>query len=242
MNLTALALTIGIASGFTASDQTALSRLRSAVDALEHGSQGAAAFRRLAPPTQIATWKRLQRQVRYPRAGSLDLAFALAYYQVEFRQNVQRLLIPVWMKERGRPVKPSSLTNLPGDLELLYAQRPDPLILRILLDPRLQSICDAGGSDPGPDIEALNNLWSADPVALLRAASGSPLRIKTLAKAINEEYGDKDPAHRGDAAALRKLTRHSDTAVARVARQLLVTLQRLHRGVWPPRGAEPYAP
>jgi hypothetical protein len=132
--------------------------------------------------------------------------------------------------------------SLPGDLELLYARRPDPQIPGILLDPRMQSICDADGSDPGPDIEALNNLWAADPVALLRAAAGSPPRMKTLARAIDEIFGDKDPAHRGDAATLRGLTRHPDTRTARAAKQLLAALRRLHGGLWPPRGAEPYAP
>jgi hypothetical protein len=242
MILPAVTLAFSLLAHLSASDQSALSDLRAAVDGLERGNQGTAAFERLTPPTQIATWKRLQREIRYPIAGSQDLAFALAYYHVDFSRNIQRLLLPVRRKEQGRPVKPSILESLPLDLEILYERHPDAQILNALLDPRITRNCDADARDPGPVTEALNNLWLSDPAALLRAASGSGPRIKTLADAIDCDYGDKDPAHRRDAATLRGLSGQRDARVAAAARQLLAALRHMHGGVWPPRGVAPYAP
>src|SRR5216683_3846031 len=86
-----------------------------------------------------------------------------------------------------------------------------------------------------PKCEALNNLWASNPVPLLMAAFGSRQRMRTLAEAVDYVYGDKDPAHRMDAATLRRLSRQRDRRAALAARQLLAALRAMHRGVWPPR-------
>jgi hypothetical protein len=242
MILPALALAVSLLAGLTAPDRAALSHLRSAVDGLEHGTRAEAEFQRLAPPGNIRTWQRLQRQVHYPKAGSLDLAFALAYYHVDYHQNLQRLLLPAREPRGSRRANPASLEILPLDLTILQARHHDVETLNALLDPRLHSFYQSYRGDPDPQCEALNNLWSSDPVPLLRAASGSRQRLRTLAEAVDYVYGDKDPAHRVDATMLRRLSGQRDRRVALAARQLLIALQAMHKGVWPPRGVEPYQP
>ena len=237
-----LALTVSLLGGRSALDRAALSSLRSAVSGLEHGSLGEAAFQHLAPPANIYTWKRLQHQIRYPKAGSLDLAFALAYYHVDYHHNIQRLLLPVRSPD-GRPrAKLSALETLPQDLMILHERHHDVETLGALLDPRFHALFKSHRGDPDPQCESLNNLWETDPVPLLLAASGSQERMRTLAEAVDYDYGDKDPAHCADAATLRRLGRHPDRRVARAAGQLLAALRAMHRNVWPPPGVEPYTP
>lgn len=232
MILPALALAISLLAGLAAPDRAALSHLRSAVDGLEHGTRAEAEFQRLAPSSNIRTWQRLQHQVHYPRDGFLDLAFALAYYHVDYHQNLQRLLLPVREQQGGRRANASFLETLPEVLVILHERHHDVETLGALLDPRFHSLYKSYRGDPDPQCEALNNLWDTDPVPLLLAASGSRQRTRTLADAVDYVYGDKDPAHRMDAATLRRLSHQP----------VLATLRAMHRGFWPPRGVKPYAP
>jgi hypothetical protein len=158
MILPALALTVSLLAGLTAPDRAALSHLRSAIDDLEHGTRAEAEFQRLAPPGNIRTWQRLQRRVHYPKAVSLDLAFALAYYHVDCHQNLQRLLLPARESHRGRSAHPSSLETLPLDLAILHGRHHDVETLNALLDPQLHSFYKSYRGDPDPQCEALNHL------------------------------------------------------------------------------------
>jgi hypothetical protein len=192
-------------------DQAVRTRLRRAVDGLEKVAISRQQFERLAPRSKVPTWQRLQRRLHYPRLGALDLAFVLAYYWVDYRQNLQRLLLPDRRWVRGKAAMPESLT---GDLVILHRKHHDDASLGALLDVRLD-----GG--PGEEHEyALYQLWKRKPATLLRLAAGSKRRLGTLEGMVLME-GDAVMERNPILMELRKFTRHQDRRVAGAARRLL---------------------
>src|SRR5437660_6201283 len=86
-------------------DQAAQSMLRRAVARLENGTISRQQFERLAPRRNVPTWQRLQQRIHYPQSGALDLAFVLAYYGVDYRHNLRRLMLPAGRMGRSREEK-----------------------------------------------------------------------------------------------------------------------------------------
>src|SRR5438132_9671325 len=104
-----LALLLSPPARLSPADRAAQATLRRAVARLENGTISRQQFERLAPRKSVPTWQRLQRRIRYPQFGALDLAFALAYYGVDYRRNLQRLLVPDQLWQRGKASMPESL-------------------------------------------------------------------------------------------------------------------------------------
>ena len=134
--------------------QAARVALRRAVGRLESGTISREQFERLAPRRNVPTWQRLQRRIHYPQSGWLDLAFVLAYWGVDYRRNVQRLMLPDQLWQRGKASIPEMLTV---DLMILHDKHDDTASLGALLDV---------GLDGGPAEEqeaAIYTLWQRQP-------------------------------------------------------------------------------
>jgi hypothetical protein len=224
-----LLLTIVAASqvvAYSQTDRAALASLRQAVAGLENGVIGPRQFERQAPRSNIPTWQRLQRRIPSTQSGSADLALALAYYGVEYRQNLGRLLAPYrrWTQTHQKQQGPISrhdasvVQSLPTDLGILYRKHRDAQSLGLLLDLRL----DADEQAEGQRQEVLRHLWPENEVAILRAASGSRERLQSVAEMLDANYASTAGA-RATHAELQRLTHHPDRRVAKAATELLHT-------------------
>jgi hypothetical protein len=197
-------------------DQAARATLRRAVDRLENGTISRQQFERLAPRRNVPNWQRLQRRIHYPQSGALDLAFVLAYYGVDYRRNLQRLLLPDQLWQRGKALMPESLT---GDLVILHDKHHDTASLGALLDLSLDG-------DPAEEQEAaIYELWQRQPVTLLRVAARSRARLGSLEVMVQME-GDDAKARKQLFAELRQFGHHPDRRVAGAAQRLLSMARR----------------
>jgi hypothetical protein len=214
--LLALALLLSLPARLSPADRTAQATLRRAVAGLENESTSPRQFERLAPRRTVPLWQRLQRKVRYPRYGAMDLAFVLAYYGVDYRQNLQRLFLPDQAWQRGRASMPEGLI---GDLVILHDKHHDTASLGALLDLALD-----GG--PAEVQEAtIYGIWQQEPAMLLRVAAGSKARLGALDVMVQME-GDDLKVRRQLFAELRRFSRHPDRRVAGAARRLLSMARR----------------
>lgn len=197
-------------------DQQAQAALRRAVERLEQGDITRKEFERLAPRRNVSTWRRLQRRIRYPQFGALDLAFVLAYYDVDYPRNLQRLLLPDRVWPRGNVPMPEMLTT---DLMILHDKHHDTASIGALLDLAL---------DGGPAEEqeaAIYEIWKQAPTTLLRLAAGSDQRLGSLDDMVLME-GDDLKTRKQLFAELRQYGRHPDPRVARAAHRLLGMARR----------------
>lgn len=214
--IVALALLLGRPASLSPADQAARVSLRRAVARLESGTVTPRHFERLAPRRNEPMWLWLQRRMRYPQSGALDLAFVLAYYGVDYRENLQRLMLPDRLWTKGKAPMPESLTD---DLTILHNKHHDTASLGALLDLKLD-----GG--PGEEQEgAIYDLWQRQPTALLRLAAGSKSRLGNLEDMVQIE-GDDAKARKQLFAELRRFGRHPDPRVAAAARSLLSSARR----------------
>jgi hypothetical protein len=216
MLLLALVLLLSHPARLSPADQAARVALRRAVARLESGAISRQQFERLAPQRNMPTWQKLQQQIHYPQSGALDLAFVLAYYGVDYRRNLQRLLLPDQLWQRGKASMPESLSD---DLKILHDRHHDTASLGALLD----LVLDGGPAEGQEDIIA--RLWQRQPVTLLRLAAGSKTRLRNLEDMVQLE-GDDLPARKQLFAELRQYGRHPDPRVAGAARTLLSMARR----------------
>jgi len=102
--LLALVLLLSLPARLSPADRAVQATLRRAVSGLESESISPRQFERLAPRGNVPLWQQLQRRIQYPRYGAMDLAFVLAYYGVDYRRNLQRLLLGgSEVSQRSRP-------------------------------------------------------------------------------------------------------------------------------------------
>ena len=167
----ALALLLGQPAQLSPADQAARVSLRRAVARLESGAISPQQFERLAPRRNVPTWQWLQQRIHYPQSGALDLAFVLAYYGVDYRRNLRRLMLPDQRWQRGKASMPESLSD---DLMILHDKHHDTASLGALLD----LVLDGGPAEGQEDIIA--KLWQRQPATLLRLAAGSKTRLGNL--------------------------------------------------------------
>jgi hypothetical protein len=212
----ALALLLSQPAQLPAADRAAQVTLRRAVSQLEKGTISRGQFERLAPRRSVPTWQRLQRRLRYPQAGTLDLAFVLAYYGIDYRQNLRRLVLPAKLWQSGKAPMPEYLTD---DLVILHEKHHDTASLAALLDLALD-----GGPAEGQEA-AIYAQWQRQPATLLRLAVGSETRLRNLADMVQME-GDDPQVRKQLFAELRRLGRHRDRRVAKAAQSLLAMAKR----------------
>jgi hypothetical protein len=211
-----LALLLSQPMPLSTADRAAQGALRRAVSQRENEAISRRQFERLAPRRNIPTWQRLQRRIRYPQRGALDLAFVLAYYGVDYRQNLQQLMRParLWLKDKA-PM-PEYLAQ---DLAILHEKHRDTASLAALLDLVLDG-------HPGEEQEAIvYDLWQREARTMLRLAAGSKTRLRTLEDMVLME-GDDLEARKELFAELRRLGRHHDRRVAAAAQSLLAMSKR----------------
>jgi hypothetical protein len=216
MVIAALVFLVSLPARLSPADRAVQATLRRAVAGLENDSITARQFERLVPRRNVPIWQRLQRRIIYPRYGAMDLAFVLAYYGVDYRHNLQRLLLPdkAWQRRKGPMPE-----NLASDLDILHEKRHDLASLGALLDLVLDG-------DPAEGQEAvISNLWQREPVTLLRVASGSKTRQRNLEDMVQME-GDDRRVREQLFAELRRFGRHADRRVASAARRLLSMARR----------------
>jgi hypothetical protein len=238
MILLALVMVASQPARLSPGNQAVRATLRRAVEELESRAENGLEneklafrqFERLAPRSNIAVWQRLQRRIPPTRSGSLDLAFVLAYYGVDYERNLRRLLLPYRRWQRGIIPIPKTeaaaiheatmLDTLPYDLELLFRKHRDGQSLSTLLVLRL----DGGPGELQAD--AISHLWGDDHAArMLRVAAGSKVRRENIEAAL-EMDSDDSRDRKEIAAELRRLCHHPDTRVAKTAREVLSNLKR----------------
>jgi hypothetical protein len=219
-------LLFGQPAALSPADRAALATLRRSVDQREGGKISASQFERLAPRSKIPTWQRLQQQIPSPRSGSADLAFVLAYYGVDYPQNLRRLLLSyrrlnranAHSSERTLAHDEAVVENLPADLSLLYRKHLDARSLGALLDMRLD------GASSEEQMGALQELWPGHAVEMLRVADGSPARLGNLAEMLGGE--DETAGQSKDTLAeVQKYARHRDPRVRRAAERVAFLLK-----------------
>jgi hypothetical protein len=216
MAILALALLFSQPARLSPADQAVRATLRQAVAQLEDGTISQGQFERLVPRRNVPIWQRLQRRIHYPQFGALDLAFVLAYYGVDYRHNLQRLLLPNQASRIGKIPMPESLT---GDLMILHDKHHDTASLGALLDLALD-----GG--PAEELEgAIYELWQQQPTTLLRLAAKSTTRLGNLEDMVLTE-GDDLKVRKQLLAELRQFGHHPDRRVAGAARRLLSMASR----------------
>jgi hypothetical protein len=235
--LTIVVLLIVAANPGRAADTAALARLRQGIQQLEERQISPKQFEEQLPRSNVSNWQRLQRQIGATRSGAGDLAFVLAYYNVDRARNVDRLLQSHrrWLRPRPRALRddqePTRLERHDGaivgtiarDLQILYLKFRDTSLLRTLVSLQL----DGGPAEEQTDI--LQELWPEDRIRMLRVAAGSTAAVENLADIFlmmddDTERGRKDLAEgRSEIAAL---TRHPDHRVAQAARGVLAQLHR----------------
>jgi hypothetical protein len=208
-------------------DQAARVALRRAVARLEQGSISRQQFERLVPPRNVPAWQRLQRRIHYPQTGALDLAFVLAYYGVDYRQNLQRLMLPasrIGSSQEGKSETAAehgfnARDTLPDDLMILYRKHHDTASLGALLDLRLD------GASAESQEAVIYQLWQRQPATLLRIAAGSKTRLWNIEQMVVMEGDDAKP-RKQLLAELRRFGRHPDPRVAGAARRVLSMARR----------------
>ncbi len=225
----ALALMLSASAAPDRSDQRVRAALRQAVARLEQGESNPKQFERRLPRSNVPTWQRLQKQTPGSRSGSADLAFILAYYGVDYHQNLRRLLLPYhrWRRTLARPSASASthdeavVESLPSDLEILYRKHRDPESLGLLLD--MQS----DGAVAEEQVGALQELWQGHAVTMLRAAAGSPVRLGNLADMLGSE-AESAADRKASVAEVRKFTHHPDARVRQAAAKLTFLLKAVY--------------
>jgi hypothetical protein len=219
-------------------DQAARAALRRAVTLLENDQISREQFEELVPRADIPRWQRLQRQIPVPRPGSADLAFVLAYYGVEYAQNLDRLQQPYrrWrrlctrLRCRVSAHDQGVIETLPGDLEILYGKHRDAVSLGALLDLQLDLASTEAGTDgsaAGAQMAALHRVWINHAPAMLWAASAAPGRLQNLAWSLalaNDNTYDREEALRQ----LDDLCQHADLRVAQAAGKVRTRLLAIY--------------
>lgn len=210
-------------------DRAEQAAIRRAVGQLENGKIRQSRFEQLLPRSHIPTWQRIQRQIPSTRSGSADLAFVLAYYGVEYRHNLDRLLLPYrrWRQALASPAASGGshdaavVESLPDDLRLLYLKHHDIHSLGALLGMQLD------GAYSENQMGVLQQLWNSHAVEMLRAAAGSPVRLGNIAEMLAGE-NEKPADERAVLAELRPFTRHHDQRVAQAAERVVFLVKAVY--------------
>ena len=139
------------------------------------------------------------------------MAFVLAYYGIDYQQNLQRLLLPYqrWRKGASSERENNMLEALPTDLLILHLKHGDARSLAALLDLQL---------DGAPAETHASVLAELDPVRMLRLADGSPVRIANIGGML---LYVSDLDQQAAAKEVRPFIHHRDPCVARAARKVL---------------------
>lgn len=213
----------------SSADRADLAALRDAVTGLENGIIGPRQFERQVPKSHIQTWLRLQRRIPSTASGSANLALVLAYYGVDYDQNLRRLLDSYWrwmQHPRGRSSRTAQhdavvVANLPADLGILHDKRHDLASLRALLD--MDSGTRTGSTAEqmaGQASEVVARLWQQDDESVLRAAFGSQTRLWNVEQTLDWSFASKTGAQAA-CRELQRLSRRPDRRVSGAARQIL---------------------
>lgn len=214
-----------------AADRRALEHVISAVTQFEY-ERNTRDFTRAAPKTLIPTWRRLQSRLAPNERGYPSVAFALAFYQVDYARNIERLLAQYRIARRAydadqEPALPPRYGEaeelLPNDLYILFERFHDPVSLGRLMDLRTDGAMAENQS------WWLHDIWTSRPTATLLAANKSPVRLERLADTINYEANPAYAADkfRHDHATLARLMRSRDRRVAHTSRAVQERLVRL---------------
>lgn len=184
-------------------------------------------FRARIPKTEIGYLRRIQKSIDPRSEAACEIAFVLAYYQVDFDANLRQML----RTDYSNQYFPVSIVE--GDVteyfaDFLYRRCPGLTALRIWLDTEVD----------GASAEEATGFWYAawkrDRLGMLLAAAGSKMRIYHVALALTSAFEDPDPEdeklgedivrhriHRD----LNRFCRSGNPKVARTARAVLMEMK-----------------
>lgn len=148
-----------------------------------------------------------------------SVAFVLAYYGVDPRQNVDRMLLPYVRWRRNPSVGAMVMDSLPHSLERVYRRRNEEFVLRQILGFQADGSISASMSSVKAD------LFLDSPNLVLRTAAGRRADLERLAISLWSESGDKKKSPR-IRATLQKMAGSGDPQVARAARFCREDIQR----------------
>jgi hypothetical protein len=237
-----LALILLVASGpvqTSSADQGLFSRTRQVIARWDRGHLSRRVLERLLPRKDISGWRRLQRVASARRPGYADVTLMLAYYGVDFKGNLARLLVPYERWRRvvdsrawSTPYDRGELEELPAHLALLCRKAGGSIPLERLLDLRLS------GEYAHNQSGALADLWQDRPRAILRVADDTPTRLTNVSNMLEEEFCAERAGQARVFTSLQHLARTADVRVARAARrvELLLTADLRRNGIlkWDP--------
>jgi hypothetical protein len=182
-------------------------------------------------------WQQLQNSPNLSKATTADLAFALAYYGIDYDRNLRRVLKPytVWRQvyTNYRPGTADDIKDytgltdaveaVPGRLAILFAKRRDSKSIRYLLD------MQTDGAVAEAHTSAISQLWNdGHELALLRAACTSKTPLDNLAQVLEVEdiRTDEHPkkALRLERALLARYSRRADPCISYAAKRVSALL------------------
>ncbi len=168
-------------------DRALLSRLDHAIRQCAAYELSLMQLERRLDSVDVAQWQRLQRQSTVSVCAYAQLCCILAYYGVDYAENVATLLQPYHVYAGQPRIYQDTygadaidlLRRLPGCLCLVYRKHRDPDLLGVLLELRLE-IPTAYEAY----LDALAGLWDEDRRPLLLAAHSAKSRTQILADVL----------------------------------------------------------
>jgi hypothetical protein len=205
-------------------------RLDRAITQLAYREVNPNRFERQWPPSNIAKWRRLQKELPTNSKYYANVTFILAYYGVDYERNLERLLKPYrdWRNQYRKPPSRSDgnvatseaydensvdVEDIPPKLALLYQKHHDARSVGYLLDMRTDGALAEAQAD------ALEHLWPENKATLLRSAFGSATRLHNLADMLAMQSETK-PELRAEIREVQRLRRHPDRRVSSAAQKL----------------------
>lgn len=176
-------------------DKQTLYRLDATLNPLSDKKAWFVKVERQLPPSQIPIWQRLQKQVPANSKHYAELSFMLAYYGVDYKANLRRIIRPYQLSkqsyERVKKEYPDTeFWDIPWTgwgqtwwpLNLLYLKHHDLTSLGFWLDQKLD------GAPAEWNDDELGGLWDRHRTEMLRASSGSDIRLNNLAGSLTYAY------------------------------------------------------
>jgi hypothetical protein len=188
----------------------------------EDAEKGAAALRKAGLPQVLPLLQRLQRKTPKDQELYIDLAFALAYFGVDYQLNVRRLAALDELWNRGDPSWQQYVSDgndmrdsIPDLMSTLYEHNHDPGLLRTLF---------SWGLDGGP-AEVLDvgrvQLLTAFPLQVLRVTRHSADREEGAIRSLSDEVGADEAEYRRATRSVRRASRRADPVLRRYIHRFL---------------------
>jgi hypothetical protein len=210
-------------------------RLRSAFQQFSLRQIAHREFECLLADVDIAVWQHLQATVRPHTLAYADLCCLLAYYGIDYLENLCRLFqsfrLVLWEPERylwlyAEKTQCADLGYLPEHLLLLYTKYHDPGLLGILLELHLQD-----GEDKERYLDMIAVLWDENPAAILYSTSQDQQRLCNVLCALTRvALTLNDPeVWKTYYRTLQRAVHLREWSVMRVALRMMTVLKRVQK-------------